>query len=98
MFCKAKLIKRRCLSLPRLDVGVPLTNSRLTKAATGTSGSMLNVSMEKLKSLIIPLPPIKIQQQFAQIVEQIEEQKAVVKQSLAESEVLFEGLLAEYFA
>ncbi|WP_428657472.1 restriction endonuclease subunit S [Runella sp.] len=32
--------------------------------ATGSSGSMLNISMEKFKSIEIPLPPIELQMRF----------------------------------
>lgn len=42
--------------------------AELTKTATGTSGSMLNISMEKLKSLLVPVPPIDTQERFAEIV------------------------------
>ncbi len=40
----------------------------LTKTATGTSGSMLNISMVKLRALMVPVPPIAIQERFAEIV------------------------------
>ena len=40
----------------------------LTKTATGTSGSMLNVSMEKLQSLLVPIPPRKLQLVYSEIV------------------------------
>ena len=39
----------------------------LTKQATGTSGSLLNISKEKLKSFSIPLPTIEIQSIFKKI-------------------------------
>ena len=39
----------------------------LTKQATGTSGSMLNISQKKLLNLNIPLPPIELQKKFAAI-------------------------------
>ena len=78
-----------------------LTNDRfrpeLSKVATGTSGSMLNISKAKLIRLPIPLPPIKLQNQFAQIVENIEAQKTLVKASLQESEDLFNGLVQKAF-
>lgn len=68
------------------------------QAVRKTSGSTVgHVNVKDIKLFEVLLPPLSLQQHFAQIVEQIEEQKAVVKQSLAESEVLFEGLLAEYF-
>lgn len=69
----------------------------LTKTATGTSGSMLNISKAKLNRLKIPLPPFGLQFQFAQIVENIEAQKALVKQCLQESEDLFNGLVQKAF-
>jgi len=69
----------------------------LTKTATGTSGSMLNISKAKLNRLRIPLPPVGLQNQFAQIVENVEAQKALVKQSLQESEDLFNGLVQKAF-
>lgn len=40
----------------------------LTRHATGTSGSMLNVSQEKLLRLDLPLPPLVLQHQFAELV------------------------------
>lgn len=45
-----------------------LKNKDVRKAflsiATGSSGSMLNISMEKFKGIEIPVPPIKLQEQF----------------------------------
>lgn len=46
----------------------PRFRQTLTKRATGTSGSMLNVSQEKLLDLTLPLPPLALQQRFAEIV------------------------------
>lgn len=40
----------------------------LTKTATGTSGSMLNVSMDKLRTLRAPIPPFAAQQRFSVLV------------------------------
>lgn len=52
---------------------------------------------ESMERLCVPLPPIKLQNQFAQIVENIDAQKALVKQSLQESEDLFNGLVQKAF-
>jgi len=41
----------------------------LTKAATGTSGSMLNISQQKLMAHTIPLPPTGLQREFTKKVE-----------------------------
>ncbi|MGN7360446.1 restriction endonuclease subunit S [Paenibacillus sp. SAF-054] len=69
----------------------------LSNVSTGTSGSMYNVSMEKFKSLVVPLPPLALQTQFANIVTKIEEQKALVKQAIDETQHLFDSLMSEYF-
>ncbi|MBF0140758.1 MAG: restriction endonuclease subunit S [Magnetococcales bacterium] len=41
--------------------------SSLTKRATGTSGSMLNISKEKLLETTFPSPPIALQRQFSSL-------------------------------
>lgn len=69
----------------------------LRKAATGTSGSMLNISKAKLKSLIIPLPPFKLQTLFAQHIVEIEKQKYLAQQALKKSNNLFNSLLQRAF-
>ncbi len=50
----------------------PNYRKTIQKLATGSAGSMPNISKEKLKKLRIPLPSIFLQTQFAQIVENIE--------------------------
>ena len=50
--------------------------------------------MKKIKHY---LPPIEKQNKFAQIVENIESQKVLVKQSLQQSEDLFNGLVQKAF-
>ena len=67
------------------------------KLATGSAGSMPNISKEKLKKLSIPLPPVEFQNEFASIIENIEQQKNKAKESLADSEVLFGSLVQRYF-
>ncbi len=69
----------------------------LRKVATGTSGSMLNISKAKLKQLEVPLAPIELQNQFAQHIEAIEQQKRQAQASLEKSEELFNSLLQRAF-
>jgi len=45
------------------------------KKASGGHDSMLNISMKKFRSLSIPVPPLKLQNQFATIVEKVESVK-----------------------
>ena len=71
--------------------------NNLTKLATGTSGSMLNISKAKLNKLLIPIPAIGLQDQFAERVQAIEAQKAQAQASLAQAEDLFNSLLQRAF-
>lgn len=71
--------------------------TELTKTATGTSGSMLNISMEKLRRLEIPLPPIELQNNFAQYVELQEMNRTKLESSLAHLETLFASLQQQLF-
>lgn len=51
------------------------TRRELSKMATGTSGSMFNISMQKLKSLPIPVPPLVLQQEFASFAASVDKSK-----------------------
>ena len=66
-------------------------------ASTGTSGSMYNVSMEKFKGVIIPVPPLPVQNEFAAFVERVDQQKQTVQQSLEKLELMKKALMQEYF-
>ncbi len=67
-------------------------NTVLTRDAIGTSGSMLNISMEKLRNVRFAIPLIELQTQFAQIVENTEALKAQYQSSLLELENLYGSL------
>ena len=71
--------------------------SIFSSVSNGTSGSMFNVSMGKFKSIRIPLPPIELQQQFADFVAQVDKSKAAVQKALDETQLLFDSLMQEYF-
>lgn len=62
------------------------------KRATGTSGSMKNISQEKVFSLRVGLPPLSLQQEFAHRVKVIEQLKATHRESLAHLDTLFASL------
>ena len=72
--------------------------SVFSSVSTGTSGSMFNVSMEKFKSIMIPLPPLELQQQFATFVEQTDKSKAAAQKALDEAQLLFDSLMQQYFS
>ena len=71
--------------------------SIFSSVSTGTSGSMFNVSMEKFKSIVIPLPPLELQMQFASFVESVDKSKATIQKALDEAQLLFDSLMQKYF-
>ena len=65
--------------------------------ASGTAKSMSNISKGRLSKLIIPLPPLNLQNQFADFVTKVEQQKATVQKCIDRLETLKESLMQEYF-
>lgn len=57
-----------------------------------------NINLKILNNLDIPVPPIDLQNQFGQIVQQIENQKQLMEQSLTEMENNFNNLMQIAFA
>jgi type I restriction enzyme S subunit len=62
------------------------------KRATGTSGSMKNISQEKLLGIKTIVPPLHLQQEFAHRAEAVEKLKASHRASLSELDALFASL------
>lgn len=55
------------------------------------------IQMDKLKSYPFPYPPIEQQNLFAEKVEAIERQKALVQQSIEETQTMFDYTMDKYF-
>ena len=58
------------------------TRRVLSSLATGTSGSMYNISMKKLRGVVMPLPPIGLQEEFAAFVRQVDKSEFALKQAI----------------
>lgn len=71
--------------------------NEIGRLASGTSGSMKNVSKAKLLGLSVPLPPYDLQRCFAEIVKSIEAQKARLRAHLEELDKLFGSLQQRAF-
>lgn len=64
-----------------------------------TSGSaQLALTIEKMEKLQIPVPPLSLQNQFADFVQQIDKSKFAVQKSLEKAETLYKSLMQLYFA
>ena len=67
----------------------------LSPYVTGSAQPKLNRG--NLDNIEIPLPPLSLQVKFAEMVENIEEQKARAKAEIEQSEAVFQALLQESF-
>lgn len=56
-----------------------------------------NINSKELKAISILVPPLSLQQEFASRIEKIEKQKELIKQSLQETEILFNSRMNFYF-
>ncbi|MBP1153640.1 MULTISPECIES: restriction endonuclease subunit S [unclassified Paenibacillus] len=55
------------------------------------------ITKDAIRSVPFRLPPLSLQNQFATMVTKIEEQKALVKKAIDETQYLFDSLMSEYF-
>ena len=60
--------------------------------ATGSSGSMLNISMDRFRNIIIPYPPIELQEQFEKAYLKYTRLKDVLKKSQHHISELFDSV------
>jgi len=67
------------------------------KRAFGIGGAQQFLSLSNIKSIMVLSPPLDLQNQFAERVALIEQQKAIAQKSLEKSEELFNSLLQKAF-
>jgi type I restriction enzyme S subunit len=70
----------------------PSKRREIQKLASGSAGSMPNISKARLQTATIELPPLSLQREFAHRVRAVEKLKAVQRASLAELDALFASL------
>ena len=70
---------------------------KIQNIATGSAKSMSNISKERLEKLTIILPPLHLQNDFAALVERVDQQKQTIQQSLEKLELMKKALMQEYF-
>lgn len=76
---------------------LPSTKEQIRRECSGTSGSMKNISKLGMLAIKVKKVSIKMQNQFADFVTQVEKQKATVQQSIDKLETLKKSLMQEYF-
>ena len=64
---------------------------------TGRGANIQNLNQQILGTLVIPVPPIELQNQFADFVKQVDKSKVKVQKALDETQKLFDSLMQQYF-
>lgn len=73
----------------------PATKYQFDKSLKGIG--VPNLHLSKIKNVLIPVPPLPLQQQFAERVEAIERQKELLQAQLAEAQTLMAERMQYYF-
>jgi len=94
-FCIRYRNHEKLLSIPYL-LHVLKTDSIRSKLA-GRGANIQNLNQQMLGALLIPLPPLPLQEEFASFVQQVDKSKSVVKRSSEKLETLKKSLMQEYF-
>ena len=67
------------------------------KIKYGATTTINQITVNMLNKLELPMPDIKLQNEFAEIVKQIDKQKFEIEKSLKETQELYESLMEKYF-
>ncbi len=65
--------------------------------AKNQTGVKAGLNFDSIKSLKISVPPLTLQNQFADFVKQIDKSKSILQQELDKAQMLFDSLMQEYF-
>ncbi len=74
-----------------------LKTDSMRKQMTGRGANIQNLNQKTLATLNIPIPPIELQNQFADFVASIDKSKSKIQKSLQETQLLFDSLMQKYF-
>ncbi len=74
----------------------PKARQYFYRSAKQTTG-IASINMSQLKAMPVLLPPLALQEQFADFVRRIDKLRFVIRQSLDETQKLFDSLMQEYF-
>ncbi|MBE1303373.1 restriction endonuclease subunit S [Clostridium botulinum] len=74
-----------------------LFREKIKVLSNGSAKSMSNISKQRLMSLNIPIPPIELQNQFADFIKQVDKLKFEMEKSLKELKDNFNSLMQKAF-
>lgn len=72
---------------------------QVKKRLTGISRGVrqANISNKDILNLVVPVPPMEFQEQFAKFVKQVNKSKVAVQKAIDETQLLFDSLMQKYF-
>ena len=71
---------------------------RLLWSIAGAGATREAITKQQVESLHVIMPPIEMQNQFADFVKQVDKSKVAVQKALDETQMLFDSLMQKYFA
>ena len=71
--------------------------SNIDLGTLNNGSSVPQINNKDIAPLLICLPPMVLQQQFAEFVTQVDKSKATVQKALDETQLLFDSLMQQYF-
>lgn len=74
-----------------------LKANSMRKKMIGRGANIQNLNQKTLATLNIPIPPMELQEQFAEFVNQTDKSKLAIQQSLDKLELLKKALMQKYF-
>lgn len=77
-------------------MNMPAMKKKLKGMAKGAV-NQANINSKELKSIDIPLPPLALQQSFAEKIQSIEKQKETIRASIADTKKLLDYTMDKYF-
>ena len=91
-------IIRLIVAVPSSAINLVYLHSHISLLSfESTGGAIPQLTVPMVKNRRILCPPLDLQNEFAQKIESIEKQKALIKQSIAETETLFNSRMEFYF-
>ena len=88
---KDKINREYLAFMLRSDEFVNMINEKVAGA------KMPRVSMGDFRKFDVPIPPMELQNQFADFVHQVDKSKVAVQKALDETQLLFNSLMQKYF-
>ncbi|MCQ2288097.1 MAG: restriction endonuclease subunit S [Muribaculaceae bacterium] len=90
---------------PNIEIVIPMYVFHFTKSEyykdfiriSQKTVAQPNINAEQYGNLLIPIPPLSLQEEFAEKIEMIEKQKEAISKSIKETQLLFDYTMDKYF-